>query len=421
MLQTIKKWFNRARTAMYPLSSVPPGFFLQQPERNFGYRPAVVNGEQAITLSPFYAALRHYQQSTSVLPLVTYQKDANGGRNKFDDKPVFDLLHDRPNPAQSSATFFEKLIHDYFVYGEFFVRINWSLNHRLLGLYPIHPRDIKEVKLLDDWTKEFYFNDKDFNEGEPLKDNEVIHVVRYSPDGLRGMPFLHYAATSLGLHSQIAETANAIYRNSARISAQVVTTAALTREVKDEWKAKLDGDFTGSMNAGKVPFMPLGLEFKPIDTRSAEASLLIDALNLGVAEVGRWFDNLSPLLLGDLSRGTYSNSAAEKLGFYQKNLLPILNKIQQEFNHKLFTGETYCEFLTDNILRADPLTQSQVWHNGLMDGYYLKSEIRAWLNLPPVEGMDVPTAPLNMGPTEPAEQEITPVEGENVETQTTAE
>lgn len=396
MFKTLYNWFAKKRS--YPLSEVPPGFFSRPSEYTFGHRPHVVAADQAATLSPFFAALRLYQQSLSSLPLVAYQRDADGGRTRLRDKATFALLHERPNPAMSAAVFFERLVHDYFVYGEFFVRIGWAGNHRLLGLYPIHPSAIKSVELTDDWHKVYHLNNPD---EAPLEDHEVMHVVRFSTDGFRGVPFLSYAATSLSLHAQILQTAEAIYRNSARISGQITQSVNIPKEARDQLKEQL-GDFAGAINAGKMPMMPLGMKIEQVDTRSAEATMLIDALNLSAADIGRWFDNLSPLLIGDLSRGTYSNSAAEKLGFYQKNLLPLLRKVELEFNHKLFGNneDRYAEFLTDNVLRADPLTQAQVWNLGLVGGYLLKSEIRQWLNLPPVEGMDVPTAPLNMGPVQ---------------------
>ena len=80
-------------------------------------------------------------------------------------------------------------------------------------------------------------------------------------------------------------------------------------------------------------------------------------------------------------------------------LRPLLNEFELEYNAKLFgvDSDNYCEFLTQDLLKADPMQQANIWHLGIQDGYYLRSEVRAWQNLPPVEGLDQPIHLLNMG------------------------
>lgn len=410
VLEALRNLWHRVRTAFYPLSNTPPGYWQGRSEYNLRLPGRLYGSEQALALSPFFAALRLYQSAMSSLPLVAYRKDAEGHRHRLEDSAVYNLLHDRPNPAQSRAVFFEALLDDYWLEGECFIHLSWANNHRLLGMYPIPARSIERIDFSDDWRKTYFVA----GEADPYTDDEVAHVINFSRNGLRGCSFLRYAGESLGLHKQILDTATSLYANTARVAGQIVQTGNLTKEARDNLRHDLSNDFSGALNAGKMPFMPLGTEIKPLDTKSAESAQLIDALNVSVADIARWF-NLSPLLLGDLSRGTYSNSAADKLAFYQKNMMPVLEKFQLEINHKVFGvgSDAYCEFLTDNILRADPLTQSQVWHNGLQDGYLLRSEIRQWLNLPPVDGLDQPTAPLNMGtvPEQPAAPEAPAEEG----------
>lgn len=399
MLNFIRSLFTSKRTQNDIGCIVPYG--VGNNEYNFRLPGRVWHTEQALTLSPFWNALRLYQQTAASLPLVAYQKDADGGRHRLQDKATYNILHERPNPAQSRAVFMEQLLHDYWLQGEFFVRIQWANNHRLLALYPVPARSVEKIDFDDAWNKTYHVNGED----EPLQDDEMIHVINFSIDGLRGVSFLRYAGESLGLHKQILDTATMLYENMPRVTGVVKQTSAINNNAKENLKESLK-EYQGPSQAGKTMFVPLGTDYSQLDTKSAEAAQIIEALNLSTMSIAQWF-GLSPLVLGDLSRGTYSNSAADKLAFYQKNMLPILAKIEQEFNYKLFTStsDVYAEFLLDNLLRADPLTQAQVWNSGLQAGYYLKSEVREWLNLPPVPGMDVATQPLNMGPVASQEQQ----------------
>jgi HK97 family phage portal protein len=388
---------NKVRS-WFPLSQTPPGYWSGRPSEYYNLSPqsrALHGPEQALTLSPFWAALRLYQNSVSVLPLCTYVKDEDGGRHKLEDQSTYNLLHDRPNPAMSRAAFFELLIKDYFLYGECFAQLRWSGNHRLVGMYPIRANQVQRIDCDEEWKKVYTVTGFD----EPLLDDEVLHITHFSMCGLRGTPFLRWAAESLSLHKQVLDSATAYYHNAAKPSGYITYPGGLKKEALANVKSGFMESYQGTSNAGSVPILTDGGAFNAFGNTAAADAQIIEALKASVDDIGRWFDNVSPLVLGNLMRGTYSNSAADKLAFFQKNLLPLLEKFQLEMNYKLFGlgSNTYCEFLTDNVLRADPLTQSQVWHNGITDGYLLRSEVRSWLNLSPVEGLDAPMQPLNMG------------------------
>ncbi len=394
---------SRIRNAWYALSQVPPGYFgtseyrVGSPRRN-----PICSAEHALTLSPFWAALRLYQNSISVLPLVTYETDAQGGRTRYQDKSIYGLLHDRPNPAMSRAAFIEFLVREYFCSGECFALIQWAGNHRLLGLYPVCSSSVQEVVVDSGWNKSYKVNGI---EGW-VTDAEMLHVCHFSRDGIRGTPFIRYASESLGLHKQVLDSATAYYANAAKPSGFIKYPGKLTKQASDNLREGFVNEFSGAENTGKIPVICDGGDYQSISGTTAEDAQIIEALGASVEDIGRWFDNLSPLILGDLSRGTYSNSLADKLAFHQKNLLPLLEKFQLEINHKLFGSgsDIYSEFLTDNILRADPLTQSQIWHAGITDGYLLKSEVRAWLNLPPIDGIDDVAEPVQPVQAQPAQE-----------------
>lgn len=381
----------KPRTA-YPLSQLPEGYF--RPRRPPG---AVCHDDEALSLSPVYAALRLYQTTLGKLPLVTYRRLPDGGRERARTHPAYRLLHERPNPAMSRAAFFEFVVRSLFLDGEAFISIRWAGNGSPYGLYPVPRSSVTEVLVDDEWRKAYRVQTADG--AEWYADEDMIHILHRSKDGFRGTRLLDWAAESLGLHRQVLESADALFHNAARpvgylkyphkLDAQTVA------NLKDAWQA----DQGGPGNSGKLAIVHGGADYVPLDTRTVEDSQIIEALGASVADVARWF-GVSPLLLGDLSRGTYSNLAADNSAFYQRSLSPLLDKIEQELNAKLFglDADTYAEFLTEAALRGDPQQVAQIHQTYVQMGVMLRSEVREQLNLPPIPGLDEPLIPLNQGP-----------------------
>ena len=370
-------------------------------EYNFGVRTprtkgAIASNDEAMTLSPFYAALRLYQNTIGSLNLVTYRKDDDGGRQRAKTHPAYSLLHERPNPAQSSCVFFESLIRDLFLSGNAYVVIRWRGNGSPLALYPVPSSSVDKIYVDDEWNKAYQIRTEDGY--EIYEDEDIIHFFINSEDGIQGKSIITHAAESLGLHRQVLESANAYFVNSVRPSIIVRYPNMLTAEALENFKTGFKNQYQGTDKTGSIPVIDNGGTIEKSLTGTAEDMQIVQALSLSTATIAQWF-GLTPLQLGDLSRGTYSNLAADNAAFYQKSIRPILHKIELEFNAKLFGAESanYCEFLLDGILRGDPAQQQTIFNGYIQSGVMTRSEVREFLNLPPIPGLEIPLHPLNQG------------------------
>lgn len=388
---------TKARTQtspIFPLSQIPEGFFSHY-RRTPG---AVVYPEQALSLSPFFAGLRLYQNTLGNLPLVTYRRDEKG-RSRARTHPAYKLLSERPNPAQSRAAFFEFAVKELFLHGNFFATISWAGNGKPLALYPIPSVAVTNIAVLSDWRKRYTVQTQ--HGPDTIEDDDMIHVMGpYSHCGVvRGNSFIEFAAESLGLHRQVLEAATSFYSNAARPNVYVSFPGVPDKAAMEINKKAFKEEYTGSKNTGKTACLTNGGKIEKFPGDTADDAQILTALNASVADIARWF-GLSPLLLGDLLRGTYNNVAADNLAFYQKSLAPLLNRFELEINHRLFGADEdfYAEFLTQKLLQGDPKQQAEIYQSGIQAGYLLRSEVREWLNLSAVEGLDTPLFPLNMGP-----------------------
>jgi HK97 family phage portal protein len=53
------------------------------------------------------------------------------------------------------------------------------------------------------------------------------------------------------------------------------------------------------------------------------------------------------------------------------------------------SGTVQIEFNLDGLLRGDSASRAASYASGIQNGYYTINEVRAWENLPPVEGGDL--------------------------------
>ena len=102
-------------------------------------------------------------------------------------------------------------------------------------------------------------------------------------------------------------------------------------------------------------------------------------------DVARWF-GVSPVKLMDLSKSSYSTVEATQLAFLTDTISPLLEKIELEFETKLFAGEAIdVRFDVSKLLRADRQSLASYYSTLIQNGVMQINEVRRELDLPPVE------------------------------------
>ncbi|WP_029629881.1 phage portal protein [Zavarzinella formosa] len=391
----------------YLLSEVPGDYFKISNHH-------VNSTQDAQTLSPFFAAIRLYELSFGNIPLVTYEEKPDGSRVQMKGTKTYYTLRNRPNPAMPRTVFQKLIARRLFETGEFFATIQRNINGDLLALYPI-PRAYVSMVLVDDlWNKTYFIYDGS-GQLESYDDDEMIHLMLFSENGIRGKSILDYASQSLSLHKQVLDSATSYYQNAARPSGYVRFPGRLDAKALENLKAGFKQAYASTSNTGALPILTDNGEWVTFPTSTAADAQIVEALNNSVADIARWF-NLSPMRLGALENAHYNSLAADQASFYSQSLMPLLSDIEDEFNHKIFADqeEVFCEFDTSKILRGDPESEQQINSAYIQAGVLLRSEVRASLNLPYVPGLDQPLAPVNMGQVSlPAFQPVKPTPEDN--------
>lgn len=82
-----------------------------------------VNERSAMQMSAVYACVRILSEAIAALPLHFYQYNAAGGKEKALRHPLYNLLHDEPNPEMTAFSFRETLMTHLLLWGNGYAQI----------------------------------------------------------------------------------------------------------------------------------------------------------------------------------------------------------------------------------------------------------------------------------------------------------
>tara|TARA_R100001460_G_scaffold44151_2_gene80754 strand:- start:3358 stop:5616 length:2259 start_codon:yes stop_codon:yes gene_type:complete len=333
-------------------------------------------------------------------------------------------LLERPNPAQSYASWiseliaFGKLTGNRYIYGigpETGDNIN-----KYTELY-VMPSQIIEInsggimKPVESYTIEYngtykipaeqMCHIKDFN---PYYDGTGSHLYGQSPlkAGLRSMT-TNNEATESGVKFLQNQTARGIL-----MSDEGDLNEVQAQQLKDKFRR----DHQGSKKAGDIIITPKKLSWVNFGLNASDMSL-IEQYNASIKDLCNIY-NVPVQLLNNTESSTYNNMKEAKKALYQNCVIPELIKIQDELNRWLapMYGDNICIeydfsvipelqeetdkivdqmskawWLTPNEKRA-AMSYSHDEENSILDDYYIPA------NLIPVSG-----EPIDMPEPQPAE------------------
>ena len=92
----------------------------------------------ALGIPAVYACIRVLSEAIASLPLITYERFANGDKERARDFSLFPLLHDTPNPLMTSFELRELLVGHLCLRGNAYCYIEREAGE-VVALWPLHP------------------------------------------------------------------------------------------------------------------------------------------------------------------------------------------------------------------------------------------------------------------------------------------
>ena len=271
---------------------------------------------------------------------------------ELEDTELHELL-DKPNPAQSYASWIQeiiaygKLTGNRYIYGIAPETGNGKSKFKELYVLPSQVMEINSGGIFEpvkSYTLEyngtvridadFICHIKDFN---PYYDGTGSHLYGMSPlkAGLRAMDTNNEAVTT-GVKYLQNQTARGVLTSDE---------GDLTETQAKELKRKFKQTYQGSDNAGDVIITPKKLSWINFGLNASDLSL-IEQYNASIKDLCNVY-NVPVQLLNNTDSSTYNNMKEAKKALYQNAVMPELVKIREELNRWLaprFGEKLYIDF-----------------------------------------------------------------------------
>lgn len=221
---------------------------------------------------------------------------------------------------------------------------------------------------------------------EPI---DIIHLRMLTKDGINGISILDYANSTIKLSASAEKAAHEFF--SSGMTVQGVLSTETPRLTKDQREAIRSAWNESQLGAGAgLAVLEGGMKYTPVSSNSKDAELLETRL-FNVQEVARFF-NISPVLLGDLSKSSYNSIEQAQLQFVINTLAPYIAMLEQEINNKLIMPSMkynyYIDIVEEDIIKQDKQSQANYLNTLVNSGILTRNEARKKLGYPPVEGGD---------------------------------
>lgn len=310
------------------------------------------------------------------------------------------LLKVRPN-ADMTPYVFKKLIESWrLMRGNAYVFIlRDGKTGRPKELLPLNP-DLVTIERFDTGELSYIFHSNGIR--YRIKAKDIIHLKAFSEDGIYGQSILSRAAQTVSTAAEQTRYEGTYYTNNASPSGVVTVDTNLGKEAKEKFRKEWERVYGGSENAFKVAVLDNGMTYKPI-SMSPRDSQFVESKEITVADIARFF--LVPLYKLQAGKQTYQSNEQNSIEYVVTALAPTVAQYEEEFTYKaLYDGE-----IRDGLevrinmnaeLRGDTSTRANWYRIMTQIGAYSPNDVRAYEDLPAVEGGDLRIAPLNSIPLE---------------------
>lgn len=369
-----------------------------------------VTERSAMQMTAVYSCVRILAEAVAGLPLHLYRYRDDGGKEKAINHPLYQLLHDEPNPEMSSFVFRETLMTHLLLWGNAYAQIIRNGKDEIIGLYPLMPNRMAVER--DKEGKLYYLYTCSSDEAPALsgstvilKPSDVLHIPGLGFDGLVGYSPIAMAKNAIGLAIATEEYGAKFFANGAAPSGVLEHPGTIKdpARVREAWQTQ----FGGSSNSGKVAVLEEGMKYSPISI-SPEQAQFLETRKFQINEIARIF-RVPPHMVGDLEKSSFSNIEQQSLEFVKYTLDPWVMRWEQSIQRSLLSPDEkkryFVKFNLEGLLRGDYQSRMAGYATARQNGWMSANDIRELENLdriPAEEGGDLYLVNGNMLPLENA-------------------
>lgn len=196
------------------------------------------------------------------------------------------------------------------------------------------------------------------------------------------------ASNAIATAAAMEKHAKQQFENGAKPSAVVAFQKGMSEQAIKNAKSGFNTAYAGVQNAGKVVYLYDGSTFPPSEISSVDAQFL-ELRRFQTEEIARAF-NMSPSMLGDLTKSSYANAEQKQKEFLAYALDPWLCALESAFNRALLSDEERAtltfRFDRDDLSRADLATRANAINSLIASEVINPNTGAAWIGQPPHTG-----------------------------------
>ncbi|MED0676978.1 phage portal protein [Aneurinibacillus thermoaerophilus] len=340
-----------------------------------------MNNETLATNETIFSAINRLSNSLASLPLKVYRN------YQPVQTRIADMMENSPNPNMTGFDFIRTMEAFRDTYGNAYALKQYDSHFQVVGLYFLDPSKVKPV--IEKESKELYYEIHGDDGTYYIHNMDIVHVKHIHTIGYEGISPLKVLKNSIDYDTQVKQFSLDQMESGIKASFALKIAASLSKEKKAEMLEMFKSFY--SKNGSGVILLDAGHDLKELKQ---------DIIDMKVFEVERitrsrvaTVYNLPPHMLGDFSDTNFSSMEQQALEYVQNTILPIVRMYEQEFNKKLLTPQERRQGLTfkfniNGLLRGDIKTRGDFYFKGIRSGWFTPNEVRAYEELPPVEGGD---------------------------------
>lgn len=353
-----------------------------------------VNETTAMQTTAVYACVRILSEAIASLPVHVYQYKDGGGKEMVIDHPLYQVLHDEPNPEMTSFVFRETLMSHLLIWGNAYAQIIRDGAGRVLGLYPLLPNKVDVQR--DDKGEIYYVYSRSSDENPNFKEygdiklqkEDVLHIPGLGFDGLIGYSPIAMAKNAVGMTLACEEYGASFFANGANPGGVLEHPGVLKdpSKVRDSWNAV----YRGTSNAHKIAVLEEGMKYQQVGIPPEEAQFL-ETRKFQINEIARLY-RIPPHMVGDLEKSSFSNIEQQSLEFVKYTLDPWVIRWEQSLQKALLLpgekGKYFIKLNVDGLMRGDYQSRMNGYSIGRQNGWLSANDIREMEDMNPIPDED---------------------------------
>lgn len=330
-----------------------------------------INAQNALQTTAVFACVRLLSESIASLPLFLYRKTETG-KEKATDMPIYEVLHDVPNPETDSFQFWQAFVANMLIYGRGYAEVVRNNAGHIVQMWNITTPFVRVQRNSETQELEYVITPSG-KERFILRKDQIFRVDWFSMDALNAFRPLELAQNAIGLSEAAEEFASNYFKNGANVGGIIEYPDVLRDNDLEQYKKDVRKEYSGLSNAARLLFLEQGAKFQKV-SNTPEESQMLETRKFQVEEVARFY-NVPLHMIGDLEHATFSNIEQMSLNYVIYTLRPYLVRIERAITAQLLMPQErsiyFPKFSVEGLLRGD--------YKSRMDGYAVARQ-NGWMS-----------------------------------------